>query len=758
MYIPTTFMSSQGACMSASVSTISGSGLITSGTFQSGSTIWQYYKFETSDFTNPSLSAFTASLNILSGSTGQAKILIVGGGGTSAAVGTISDGSISSWAVNTSGGGAGGGVVYYNTFPLYSGSFEIGIANATSGTQLCDYTNTGQLCGKVGKTSYVKLPNNINYTPFTSSYLTAYGGGGGSVQGWFYLVSPHRDYYRSFFINGAVFASAGGASGAEGKSSGNSSNTVAGAQGLGGLNGANQGQNGGAWQGGDPNNGYTNGGGPGGGGAGTAAANLGSDTGNFNKVTNGGDGLTFNLTGTNLIVSNGGGGYNSINPAVTGQRGSSNADTYGSGGNGNGGGVGNGGVVIIAWPICLNDSNNCKLYTISSGASGGTMTYIPCDTQTVTTTTIDFGFTGSACLYNIAGYPTVTGTVSLTPVGNCDNFIPIPPYTPCSGNTPTPLYLWNWATTSQCYPTPTSCQRLYYNSTTFYYTDYLGNSVTGSFGGGFGGGSGQFCARDIPTPTITRGTVTKTATVCAYYCSGSTTTTTTTTATPINYVSGSYLIYDVGNPSSYSGSGTTIYDVSGNNRNGTLVNSPTYNAANSGYLSFNGTNQRITYSGKFNSAFTVQMIWRQPTTVYQTYPGIASQLNNNGINLGIDTGYTNLSGIYAQMFYGASGNTDTGAFIDANANIDIRNKFTMFTFNSNGIDNHKYYVNATLNTTNTSTRDRTLYTPTNQTAYLAFNALNNQYQKGDLIAYLVYDRVLTNAEITQNYNIFASRY
>lgn len=354
MYIPTSFFSSQGACISASVNYISGSGIITSGSFVSQSMSWSYIQFEMSDKTNAALTAFTASLNILSGSTGQGKILIVGGGGTSATIGSINDGSDFAWNVSQAGGGGAGGVVYYNNFPLSSGSYEIGVASATSGNQLCSNTNTGALCGKVGKSSYIKLPNNFIYTPFSSSFLTAYGGGGGSPQGWYYLVSPFRPSYRNFYIDGAVFASAGGASGIEGPGSspGNSSNTVAGGSGLGGLNGANQGQNGGAWQGGDPNNGYTDGGGPGGGGIGTAGANLGSGTGNFAKVTNGGDGLTYNLTGTTITVSNGGGGYNSVNPAATGQRGSSNADTYGSGGNGNGG-TGNGGVVIVAWPICL---------------------------------------------------------------------------------------------------------------------------------------------------------------------------------------------------------------------------------------------------------------------------------------------------------------------------------------------------------------------------------------------------------------------
>jgi hypothetical protein len=46
---------------------------------------------------------------------------------------------------------------------------------------------------------------------------------------------------------------------------------------------------------------------------------------------------------------------------------------------------------------------------------------------------------------------------------------------------------------------------------------------------------------------------------------------------------------DLKNPKSYPGSGSTVYDLSDNKNNITLINSPTYNS--SGYLDFNGTSQ-----------------------------------------------------------------------------------------------------------------------------------------------------------------------
>jgi hypothetical protein len=205
MYIPSTFFSSQGACIVASTSAITGSGLITSGSFISASVLYQYYQFEMTDKEDANLTAFTASLNILSGSTGQAKILVVGGGGTGAQTGNVNDGSTFQWSVVTTGGGGGGGILYYNNFPISSGSYTIGIGKATSGPGGFygglnpNQFVSGLTAGKLGQPSWIKLPNNFVYTPFSNSYLVGYGGGGSSSQGSYSIVSPQRRIFQQNF-------------------------------------------------------------------------------------------------------------------------------------------------------------------------------------------------------------------------------------------------------------------------------------------------------------------------------------------------------------------------------------------------------------------------------------------------------------------------------------------------------------------------------------------------------------------------------
>lgn len=58
-------------------------------------------------------------------------------------------------------------------------------------------------------------------------------------------------------------------------------------------------------------------------------------------------------------------------------------------------------------------------------------------------------------------------------------------------------------------------------------------------------------------------------------------------------LTGCCLLLDAGNVRSYPGSGTTWFDLSGNNNNGTLVNGVTWTSANGGYFICDGINDYI---------------------------------------------------------------------------------------------------------------------------------------------------------------------
>ena len=63
---------------------------------------------------------------------------------------------------------------------------------------------------------------------------------------------------------------------------------------------------------------------------------------------------------------------------------------------------------------------------------------------------------------------------------------------------------------------------------------------------------------------------------------------------PSIVLNGLVLALDAGNTKSYRGSGTAWTDLSGRGNNGTLTNGPTYSSANSGSIGFDGSNDYVT--------------------------------------------------------------------------------------------------------------------------------------------------------------------
>jgi hypothetical protein len=75
-------------------------------------------------------------------------------------------------------------------------------------------------------------------------------------------------------------------------------------------------------------------------------------------------------------------------------------------------------------------------------------------------------------------------------------------------------------------------------------------------------------------------------------------------------ITSSMLLYlDAGNPTSYPGSGTTWYDISGNNNNTTGTSNTTYNSGNGGYFAFVDPGWFLTSSSKYNVTYTGKTVF-----------------------------------------------------------------------------------------------------------------------------------------------------
>jgi hypothetical protein len=97
---------------------------------------------------------------------------------------------------------------------------------------------------------------------------------------------------------------------------------------------------------------------------------------------------------------------------------------------------------------------------------------------------------------------------------------------------------------------------------------------------------------------------------------------------------GLQLYLDAGNASSYPGSGTAWTDLSGNSRDGTLTNGPTYSGTNGGSIVFDGSNDYVQCSGSLTVTAATFVTWIRRNGSQGQYDGIlfSRGTNTTGMN------------------------------------------------------------------------------------------------------------------------------
>lgn len=230
-----------------------------------------------------------------------------------------------------------------------------------------------------------------------------------------------------------------------------------------------------------------------------------------------------------------------------------------------------------------------------------------------------------------------------------------------------------------------------------------------------------------------------------------------------DYVSGASLIYDWGNGNSYSASqgagGITSNVITGGEPQGAFEDggglaASMWSSAYSGSIGFNAANGlNVEFSTSFpTGAMSVVSVYK-PNSEFQN-GAIVGQQNNNGLNLAVST--TNI--VTPTIYYGASGNTSATLSCNVTMNTGINNGWSMVTFATNGLDRHTMYLNeGTTKSVDTSTYNRSLFTPSSAQMKIGKNALSNAYLNGSMISYLVYPFELSPKQIRQLWYVFRQR-
>jgi hypothetical protein len=231
---------------------------------------------------------------------------------------------------------------------------------------------------------------------------------------------------------------------------------------------------------------------------------------------------------------------------------------------------------------------------------------------------------------------------------------------------------------------------------------------------------------------------------------------------------GLVLNLDAGFDPSYPNTGSTWYDLSGNTRNGTLTNGPTFNSSNSGSIVFDGVDDYTSVNttiGNAISSISTTSFWLYRSTTFNT--------SNTAVGQFLFGSYTNDSNRGIIYFASDSGYVGTlGSLLVNGGSITGRvytqqNSWAIGWYNivfTRSPSSYKIYVNGVdMPLTTVVSPNNTIAFPANPTRTLIganfFSSLNVYgYLTGRIANALFYNRVLSATEVTQNYNAQKGRF
>jgi hypothetical protein len=228
--------------------------------------------------------------------------------------------------------------------------------------------------------------------------------------------------------------------------------------------------------------------------------------------------------------------------------------------------------------------------------------------------------------------------------------------------------------------------------------------------------------------------------------------------TPTIVTNGLVLNLDAANTKSYVSGSTNWRDISGNNNSGSLVNGPTFNNGNGGSIVFDGTNDygRVNQIDlSLTNKITISFWIKYTSTTVKLLSELTTNSDNTTGAFQIATSAVNPGDLYAHIYQGGYNMIRTNASYNDglyhnvafvfDLSLAVDQKIKCFV---DGINVNKTQMQSTNVTSNFLKDD----------LYLLSRAGTSYYQPCTLGVYQIYNRALSQQEITQNYNALKSRY
>jgi hypothetical protein len=209
--------------------------------------------------------------------------------------------------------------------------------------------------------------------------------------------------------------------------------------------------------------------------------------------------------------------------------------------------------------------------------------------------------------------------------------------------------------------------------------------------------------------------------------------------------------YDASNASSYPGTGTTWTDLSPSTGSGTIVGSPSFNNTTK-LFTFNGSSQRVDLTQFLTAG--------QPTYSYYVVASSTNAGTTQVFGQGTETNNQRAFMIRISKYYGFNGyNNDANTPASMNV-ADNTLKSIALTMDNDAVNQSaalRFYLNGSFVTTS-GTGGGATNLNVGTTARIASNAGNSELFSGNIGVCIAYNRVLSDAEITQINDYYAKKY
>jgi hypothetical protein len=213
---------------------------------------------------------------------------------------------------------------------------------------------------------------------------------------------------------------------------------------------------------------------------------------------------------------------------------------------------------------------------------------------------------------------------------------------------------------------------------------------------------------------------------------------------------------DAGNTESYSGSGSSWYDLSGNGYHATLVNSPGFTADAGGGIVFNGSNQYATISNP-----SPHVDFSEYQSVFMILKPSAFSVRRSAIGFGTSAEYANGGAISVEtngtLNYYAGLNTSVWNSLGSISSLTV-NQTKILCAVRNQVDFEKrWYFNGATASSGNAGGIRFMRTINSTTNFYIGDGYLSPFA-GTIYTVAVYNKPLTYSQVSDMYNYFNTRH